>query len=75
MLENLVTKRTTVNSADGDQISFLIKLMNGYNESELIDIKAIKDEFFYSTVLTKAKKIFLDTKKNSKKMDQKFSPR
>ena len=64
MLENLVTKRTTVNSADGDQISFLIKLMNGYNESELIDIKAIKDEFFYSTVLTKAKKIFLDTKKN-----------
>ena len=37
---------------------------DGYNESKLIDIKAIKDEFFYNTVLTKAKKVFLDTKKN-----------
>ena len=32
--------------------------MNGYNESKLIDIKAIKDEFFYNTVLTKQKKLF-----------------
>ena len=33
--------------------------MNGYNEGKLIDIKAIKDEFFCNTVLTKAeKKIF-----------------
>ena len=41
--------------------------MNGYNESKLIDIKAIKDEIFYNIVLTKSKEVFLDTKKNSKK--------
>ena len=62
-LENLVTKKTSVNSANADQISFIINLMNGYNERELIDIKAIKDEFLYNTVLTKAQKCFLDTKK------------
>ena len=74
MLENLVTKQTTVNSANSDQISFIINLMNGYNESKLVDIKAIKDEFFYNTVLTKAKKVFLDTKKNSKKGTRSFFP-
>ena len=31
--------------------------MNGYNESKLIDTKAIKDEFFYNTVL-KGKEFF-----------------
>ena len=41
--------------------------MNGYIESKLADIKAIKDEIFYKTVLTKAKKVFLETKKNKKK--------
>ena len=35
--------------------------MNGHNESQLTDIKVIKDEFYYNTVLTKD---FLDTKKN-----------
>ena len=47
--------------------------MNEYNESKLIDIKATKDEFFYNTVLTKAKKCFLDTKKKFKKKDKRFS--
>ena len=58
LLENLVTKKTTVNSANAYQIFFIINLINGYNESKLTDIKAIKDEFFYNTVLTKAKNVF-----------------
>ena len=72
MLENLATKKTTVNSANTDQISFIINLINGYNESKLIDIKAIKNEFFYNNVLTKAKKVFLDTKKIQKKGEEVF---
>ena len=48
--------------------------MNEYNESKLIDIKATKDEFFYNTVLTKAKKYFLDTKKISEKGIRGFLP-
>ena len=74
MLENLETRKTTVNSTNADQVSFIINLMNEYNESKLIDIKAIKDEFFYSTVLTKAKTVFLDTKKNSRKGIRSFLP-
>ena len=31
MLENLVTKKMTVNSTNADQISFIINLMNGCN--------------------------------------------
>ena len=45
LLENLATKKTTVNSANADQIPFIINLMNGYDESKLTDIKEIKDEF------------------------------
>ena len=67
LLLNLVTKKTTVNSANDDQISFIINLMNGCSERKLIDIKIVKDEFFYNTVLAKAKKVFLDTKKKFKK--------
>ena len=66
MLENLVTKKTTADNANAYQISFIINLINRYNESKLIDIKAIKAEFFYNTVLTKSKKVFLDTKKKLK---------
>ena len=40
--------------------------MYGYDESKLTDIEAIKNEFFYNTVLTKAKTVFLDTKKTKK---------
>ena len=58
LLENLVTNKATLNSANADRISFIIDLMNGYNERKLIDIKAIKDEFFYNNILTKAKKVF-----------------
>ena len=48
--------------------------MDEYNESKLTDTKATKYEFFYNTVLTKAKKVFLDTKKNSKKLIRSFLP-
>ena len=39
--------------------------MDGYNESTLIDIKAIKGECFCNTILTKAIKVSLITKKIS----------
>ena len=32
--------------------------MNGCNKSKLIAIKTVKDEFFYNTVLKKAKGFF-----------------
>ena len=74
LLENLITKKTTVKSANADQICFIINLMNGYDETKLIDVKAIKNEFFYNTVSRKAKKVLLDTKKNSKKGIRSFLP-
>ena len=46
LLENLVTEKPNVNSANAGQVSFITNLMNGYNESKLTHIKAIKDEFF-----------------------------
>ena len=47
--------------------------MYGYDESKLTDIEAIKNEFFYNTVLTKAKTVFLDTKKTKKGIKSFFS--
>ena len=67
LLGDLVARKRTVNSANGDQISFIINLMNGYTGSNLIDIKTKKDELFYNPVLTKAKKVFVDTKKIQKR--------
>ena len=75
LLENLVAKKATVNCANADQISFIINLINGYNESKFIDIKATKDEFFYDTVLTKNKKSFLRNSKKFKKRNKKFPSR
>ena len=74
LLKNLVTKKTTLKSANADKIYFIIKLMDGYNETKLIYIKAIKDDFFYNTVLTKAKKVFLEARKNSKNGIRNFLP-
>ena len=48
--------------------------MNGYNESKLTDIKVIKDEFSITLFEQKQKKVFLDTKKNSKKGIRSFLP-
>ena len=66
LLEDLVTSKMAVNSANANQISFIINLMYGYDESKLTDIEAIKNEFFDNTVLTKAKTVFLDTKETTK---------
>ena len=66
-LENLVTKKITINNANADQISVIIDLLHGYIESKLVDIEAVKNEFFYNTVLTKTKKVFLDTKKSNER--------
>ena len=49
--------------------------MHGYDEGKLIDIETIKNEFFYNTALTKAKKDFLDTKKKFKKGIKIFFPK
>ena len=73
-MENLVTRKMTVNSANADQISFIIDLMLGYKEGKLLDTEAMQNEFFYNTVLTKAKKVFLDTKKNSRREIKSFFP-
>ena len=59
LLDDLVILKMIVNSANANQMSFLIILMHGYDQSRLIDTEAIKNEFFYNTVLTKAKKSFL----------------
>ena len=64
----------TVNNANADQISFIINLMHGYDESKLLDIKAIKNEFFYNTVLVKAKKVFLNTRENPRREIKSFFP-
>ena len=71
LLEDLVTRKMTLNNANADQISFIIDLMHGYDESKLLDIEAVKNEFFYNTVLIKNKKMFLILKK-SKERDKKF---
>ena len=63
LLEDLVTRKMTVNSVNADQISFIINLMHGYNEGEFFDIKALVSKFLYNTVLTKANNFFLDIKK------------
>ena len=74
LLKNLVTRKMTINSANADQISFIIDLIHGYDESKLTDIETIKNEFFYNTVLIKAKNVFLDTKENPKKGASKKFP-
>ena len=66
-LKNFVTRKMTRKSASADQTSFIIDLMHGYDESKLTDIEVIKNESFYNTVLTKPKKVFLDTKKDKKR--------
>ena len=49
--------------------------MHEYDESKLTDIVVIKNEFFYNIVLTKAKKVFLDTKQNPKNGIKSFLPK
>ena len=71
-MKGLVTRKMTINSANADQISSIIDLMHGYDDGKLIDIETIKNEFFYSSVLTKAKKVFSDIKKKNLKRGKNF---
>ena len=43
LLKDLVTKQITVNSANAGQISFIIDLIHGHNDSKLVDIKVTKN--------------------------------
>ena len=38
LLEDLITRKMSINSANADQISFAINLMHGYNEQDLFDM-------------------------------------
>ena len=65
MLKDLVTRKMTVNSANSDQISFIINPMHGYNDWDFnkkaqIDLEKGRS---HNIVLGRAKDIFLDTKK------------
>ena len=59
LMEGLVTRKMTVNSTKVDQMSFIINLMNGYDEGKMYGIKELKRNFFHNTILTKANDIFL----------------
>ena len=50
LLKDLVTRKVTINSANADQISFIIDLMHRYDEGKLIDLETIKNEFFYKNL-------------------------
>ena len=67
LLEGLVTRKMTVNSANVDQISFIVKLMHGYNKGALYGIKELKSKFFHDTILRKANDVFLNAKKIQEK--------
>ena len=61
-LEDLVTRKTTVNSANADQMSFIVNIMHG-----ILIIKAqigLEKVRSHNIVLAKANDVFLDTKKN-----------
>ena len=75
LLEGPVTRKMTVDSANFDQISFIIKLMHGYNEGELYGIKELASKFFRNTILRKANEVFLDAKKNPRKGIKRFFPK
>ena len=76
LLENLVTRKTTVNSANVDQISFIINLMHGYNDWDFdkktqIDLEKGRS---HNIALARANDIFLDTKIYSNKGIKSFLP-
>ena len=75
LLEDLVTRKMTVNSANVDQISLIIDLMHEYNEEKLHDIKELESKFFHNNILTKANDVFLDTEKNQRKGIKCFLPK
>ena len=50
LLENLVTRKTDVNNANADQISFIINQMHGCKDQNLVDKKTMGTEFFHNTI-------------------------
>ena len=75
LLEDLVTRKTTVNIAKINQTSFIINLMHGYNERDFDNKTQMgleKGGCFYNTVLVNANSVFLDTKKISKKRNKRL---
>ena len=58
LLESLVTRKMSVDSANADQISYIINSMHGYSDEKYYDTEKVKSEFFHNTTLTKAKKKF-----------------
>ena len=66
LMEDLVTKKMTVNSADADQISFISNLMHGYDDWDLFYMKTLGSGVFYNRAFTKAKEVFLDTRNQKK---------
>ena len=75
LLESLVTRKMSVNSANADQISFIINLMHGYSDERLCGTEEVKSEFLHKTTLTKAKNVILNTKNNPKKEIKRFFPK
>ena len=72
-MENLVTRKTTVNSGNIDNTFFIINLIHGYNDSNF-DNKTktdLESGRFQSIVLARANDVFLDTKKIQKGKKQK----
>ena len=68
-------KKLAVDNVNIDQISFIIGLMKGYDESKLIDLETIKDKsYFPSVFLTKTQRIFLDAEKDPNKGIKNFFP-
>ena len=75
LLQSLVTRKMTVDSANADQMSFIINLMHGYSDEKLYDTKEVKSEFLHNIALAKPKNVFSDTKNNSKKVLESFFPK
>ena len=75
LLEDLVTRKMTVDDANADQLSFIINLMCGYDEKKLYSKEQVKSSFFHNTILTKANSVSLDTKKNPRKEIKSFFPK
>ena len=69
MLKDLLTRNTTVNSTNVDQVSFIINLMHRYNDWDLNKGKS------HRIFLARANDVFLDAKKSPKKEIKSFLPK
>ena len=71
LLDDLITRRITVDSANADQIAFIIGLKQGYNKNylfhEKIKISVKKSKSCKKEALNKAKTIFYNSKQNRNK--------